>query len=125
MQGYWGVLQSILSTFHPKVLLSQIVTEIDYQQQLVAVRTSKGDVFHCKKLVSSLPLGVLQQGKVKFNPPLPLSYAEAIQNMGNGVANKLFVSLDKPFWAKKAVWLNFVTKTAKNRYPVAMVLSAK
>jgi len=55
-------------------------------------------------------LGVLQQEKVKFNPSLPKEYVEAIKDMGNGVANKMFVSFEKPFWKENQKWLNFVTK---------------
>jgi hypothetical protein len=38
------------------------------------------------------------------------------------VANKLLVSFEKPFWGKRTGWLNFITKTQNNKYPVAVVV---
>lgn len=49
----------------------------------------------------------------------------AINAMGNGVADKLFVSFEKPFWGKRKGWLNFITKSSLNRYSVAMILPSK
>ncbi len=43
---------------------------MDYSQGLVKITTSKG-VHYGKKVISSLPLGVLQSKAVVFIPPLP------------------------------------------------------
>ena len=72
-----------------------------------------------------MPLGILQAGKVEFSPKLPESYQENLKNIGNGVVNKIYVSFDKPFWGNRKGYINFVTKTKTNRYPVAFIMSEK
>jgi monoamine oxidase len=37
--------------------------------------------------------------------------------MGNGVANKIFVSFEKPFWDVTKKWVDFISAGARNRYP--------
>ena len=74
-----------------KVLLNQRVHTIDYSSDIVKVITEK-QVFYAKKVISSLPLGVLKAEKVKFNPSLPAIYKQSINNIGSGYADKLFVS---------------------------------
>ena len=60
-----------------------------------------------------------------FDPKLPESYQENLKNIGNGVVNKIYVSFDKPFWGNRKGYINFVTKTKTNRYPVAFIMSEK
>ena len=41
--------------------------------------------------IVSLPLGVLKAGRVEFIPPLPSEKREAIEHLGVGLLNKVFV----------------------------------
>ena len=41
------------------------------------------------------------------------------------MVNKIYASFDKPFWGNRKGYINFVTKTKVNRYPVAFVMSEK
>jgi monoamine oxidase len=75
-------------------------------------------------VISSLPIGVLKAGDVKFVPDLPERYTKIIEKIGVGNMNKLFVRFGKKFWGGISGWLNFVTKdTSNNRYPLAMDVS--
>lgn len=65
--------------------------EIDYSEDIVKVKT-KTNIYYAKKVISSLPLGVLQSKKVKFSPPLPVPFETALKSIGQGSENKLFVS---------------------------------
>lgn len=91
---------------------------------MVLVVTDK-QTYSCKKVIASLPLGVLQSGRVDFAPCLPSCYQTELQNIGNGVVNKIYASFDKPFWGNRKGYINFVTKTKVNRYPFAFVMSEK
>jgi len=48
-----------------------------------------------------------------------------LQSIGNGVVNKIYVSFEKPFWGNRKGYINFVTKSQLNRYPVGFVMSEK
>ena len=103
--------------------LLERVLSIDYTGKDVKIFTSKGKTYLAKRVISSLPLGVLKHNSTKFVPPLPKLYTELINKIGIGNQNKLFVSFNAPFWGDKGGWLNFVTKNTKtNKYPVAYVL---
>ena len=104
--------------------LGEKVLEVDYSGSLVKVTTDR-DEYWCKYVIGSFPLGVLQGRKVDFQPSLPLNYQENINKIGNGVVNKIYISFEKPFWGNRKGYINFVTKTKTNRYPVAFNMSEK
>jgi monoamine oxidase len=45
-----------------------------------------------------VPLGVLQAGRIAFNPTLPRAKREAIRKTRMGVFNKIFLKFDSVFW---------------------------
>ncbi|KXX82855.1 putative lysine-specific histone demethylase 1 [Madurella mycetomatis] len=49
-------------------------------------------------VVSTIPLGVLKHGNVKFEPPLPAWKSDAISRLGFGVLNKVILVYKEPFW---------------------------
>ncbi|KAL2022699.1 hypothetical protein VTK56DRAFT_4780 [Thermocarpiscus australiensis] len=49
-------------------------------------------------VVSTIPLGVLKHGNVKFEPPLPSWKSDAIDRLGFGVLNKVILVYKEPFW---------------------------
>lgn len=108
--GYSALLKAIFERYCGKatVKYETVVTEIDYSTPIVRVKTSKGDVYYAKKVISSLPLGVLKAGDVKFTPLLPAGHQEAIQKIGNGVFNKIIVSFSDWFWVKGMKVLDFI-----------------
>ena len=78
--------------------------------EIIVLRTQDNRIFRARRVISSIPLGVLQRNLVYFNPPLPEPYQEAISSIGSGIVNKLFCSFRKPFWGDKKGWMNFVMK---------------
>lgn len=66
---------------------------MDYSGSTVTVTTSGGQTYQAKKIICSVPLGVLKAGSVVFNPPLPSAYQQAISNIGFGIFNKIIVTL--------------------------------
>ncbi|KAG7343164.1 amine oxidase [Nitzschia inconspicua] len=54
----------------------------------------------CDYCVCTVPLGVLQQGRIQFDPPLPTHRLGAIQGMGMGLLNKIVLKFDECFWGE-------------------------
>lgn len=100
---------------------NQIVAKIDYSNDIVKLNT-KDQVYQARKVISSLPIGVLQKGLVEFQPQLPESHQEAMHKIGNGVANKLFITFEEAFWDQSKEWVYFITKES-SRYPCAMTVT--
>lgn len=74
------------------------MTKIDYRRKIIRIKTNKNKVYLAKKVISSLPLGVLKNKKVEFDPELPDKYLKIIDKIGVGNMNKLYVSFSKRFW---------------------------
>ncbi|KAI1870197.1 hypothetical protein JX265_006367 [Neoarthrinium moseri] len=49
-------------------------------------------------VVSTIPLGVLKHGSVKFDPPLPAWKTDAISRLGFGILNKVILVYQERFW---------------------------
>ncbi len=74
-----------------KIEFNQKVIKIDYTSDVIKIVTNK-KTFYAKKVISSLPLGVLKAGVVKLYPPLPVNYQNSIKKIGFAIAEKLYVS---------------------------------
>lgn len=89
------------------VRLGQVVESISYNNEDVVVKTSKGS-FEGDQVLVTLPLGVLQSGKVKFNPSLPPSKALAIRRLKMGVLNKCYLRFPQAFWPDDVDWIEIM-----------------
>ncbi|MEM9838220.1 MAG: FAD-dependent oxidoreductase [Pseudomonadota bacterium] len=67
-----------------------------------------GDISaRCDAAVLTLPLGVLKEGQLSFEPPLPESKTKAIARLQMGVLDKLYLKFDEVFWDSEPSWLEF------------------
>lgn len=89
---------------------------------VISLRTQNGKIYQAKRVICTIPLGILQRNLIQFNPPLPEPYQQSILSIGNGFQNKLFASFKYPFWGNRKGWINFVLKGKKhNKYPIAFI----
>ncbi len=83
------------------IRLGQRVQAIAYRQDGVTVTTDQG-AFEARAAIVTLPLGVLKQNSVRFAPPLPGPKQRAIQQLGMGVLNKVYLRFPSVFWDTEA-----------------------
>lgn len=77
------------------------VTAIDYSNASVSVTTDKGN-YTADKVLVTVPLGVLKKNTIAFTPALPSTHTDAINQIGMGLLNKLYLEFDSSFW--KSSW---------------------
>ncbi|MEM6610938.1 MAG: NAD(P)/FAD-dependent oxidoreductase, partial [Cyanobacteria bacterium P01_C01_bin.72] len=53
----------------------------------------------------TVPLGVLKQGKINFYPELPARKRKAINRLGMGTLDKVYLLFDEPFWDLSNTWI--------------------
>jgi monoamine oxidase len=82
------------------IRLGEIVQAVRYGNDGVEVETASG-TFGADKVIVTFPLGVLKQGSVTFDPPLPESKRSAINRLNMGVLNKVYLKFPKVFWDDK------------------------
>jgi monoamine oxidase len=84
------------------IQLNAEVTRIDYpaNQSLVTVTTRSGAQYVANHVIVTVPIGVLKAGAITFVPPLPTQKQSAIQRMGSGLLNKVFLEFrtQDQFW---------------------------
>ena len=83
------------------IQLETVVSKINYasnQDCAVSVTTSKG-VYKAKyAVVVTVPIGVLKAGVIEFIPDLPSKKKRAIERIGSGNLNKLYMAFSHKFW---------------------------
>ena len=57
-----------------------------------------GEEIECDAVLCTAPLGILQKGYIKWEPELPQWKTKAMDRIGNGLINKVFLKFEAPFW---------------------------
>lgn len=89
------------------IRLGEVVEIVRYGSDGVKVETSAGS-YAAEKAVVTFPLGVLKQASVKFEPPLPESKQAAIDRLGMGVLNKVYLKFPEAFWGEDVETISYV-----------------
>lgn len=105
-QGYDQIVRVLADGLD--IRLAHPVGSIGYDDEGVTVQTAAG-TFHGERVIVTLPLGVLQKGVVRFDPPLPPAKQNAIDSLGMGVLNKLYLRFPRIFWPREAELLGYIS----------------
>ncbi|WP_421790563.1 FAD-dependent oxidoreductase [Hyphobacterium sp.] len=97
--GYDQVPQSLVSNF--EIQLGRSVDSVAFEGDQVRLTHTRGtDLFDA--VVVTLPLGVLKARRLRFSPGLPATKLAAINDLGMGLLNKVYLQFDRPFWDERA-----------------------
>ena len=80
------------------IRFGQAVERVSYNRDGVRVRISQGLEMRAKKLILTVPLGILKKGKIVFDPPLPKEKLDAIGRIGFGNYQKTALLYEELFW---------------------------
>lgn len=86
------------------IRLSSPVTEIAPGQ----VTLASGEVLAAERIICTLPLGVLQSGRVRFAEPLAKGRQAAIDGLGIGLLNKCWMRFDGIHWPEDVDWIGWL-----------------
>ena len=93
----------------------QVVQAIAWRSGAVTIDTA-GAQWQADNVVVTLPIGVLADGSVRFDPPLPASIAEPMSRLRMGLLNKICLSFPYAFWDQRADFLTFYSEPAPLYY---------
>lgn len=100
--GYQQVPRGLLHCPHPlHVLKKNAVKQITYSPDNSGSSTiycEDGSTVLADAIVSTIPLGVLKDETVNFEPALPTWKTGAIERLGFGILNKVALIYKEPFW---------------------------
>jgi len=91
------------------IRLSSKVDKIDYENSGVRI-TSAGNTHEFDGAIITVPLGVLKAGDITFKPSLPKKKQAAIDDLGMGLLNKLYLKFDEVFWDEDADLLGMIAE---------------
>ncbi len=74
------------------------VSLVSYDEHSVRVEMIDGKTFGADACVVAVPLGPLQSGAIRFDPPLPTPYAESLGKLRMGEKAKVFVEFASKWW---------------------------
>jgi monoamine oxidase len=94
--GYTALFQRLGRDLN--MIFSNPVDTIEYDAEGAAVYTLNGDQYEASRVIITLPLGVLRNGDVTFDPPLPERKQQAIDGLGIGNSMKMILRFDELFW---------------------------
>jgi len=97
------------------------VDAINHQGPRVRIETRSGTL-QADRVVVTVPLGVLQAGRIKYVPELPSDKQAAIQRVGMGLINKIALRFETPFWPREAPVLTYAGQP-RGKYPLFVNLA--
>jgi monoamine oxidase len=110
--GYEQILRPLAAGL--EIRLGQVVTRIDYHGEGVRVTTPTHQL-EAERAIITLPLGVLTRGAVEFSPALPERKQAAIQRLGMGVLDKLYLKFDRVFWPTEPDLIRYISSRRRTR----------
>lgn len=119
LSSTWGGFAQILGKWVDErnpILRKHAVRKVDYSAPSGKIVLYWNDgskdaplqKIECDYVCLSSSLGVLKREELlSFIPPLPKPTQTAIQNLGMGLANKIFLSFKQRFWNTDHAWFQF------------------
>jgi monoamine oxidase len=104
-KGYGQLIQRLATDLD--IRTQHHVTQIAYDRNGVQVSTNRG-VFTGARVIVTVPLGVLKQGKITFSPALPSAKQQAIQRLKMGALNKIVLKFPQQFWADEPHYMAYL-----------------
>lgn len=84
---------------------------------VVEVVCEDGRRFRARRVVVTIPLGVLKANLVRFDPPLRPEKQRAIRNLGVGIMNKVVLTYPTRFWSREDLVLGYCGKRSRGYFP--------
>lgn len=104
LPGYQALIQwsaDKASSKGAKIELDKVIEKVHrLRNNKILVEAQDGSQYHADYLISSLPLGVMQNSPPKFEPDLPEGLKKSISNLGMGLLNKIVLRYETAWWHK-------------------------
>ena len=104
-QGYDQIIDILSAGLD--IRLNEVVTRVDYGDSGVRIQTNTA-TYESDRALITVPLGVLQRGDIQFSPTLPADKQDAINSLGMGLLDKLYLRFPNIFWDKGADMLGYL-----------------
>ncbi len=88
--------------------LNTVVVGVSYDATGVSLRLATGESLAVDRVILTVPLGVLQDDGIAFDPLLPFAKRAAIASLGFGTSETVWLRFAEKFWTTDATIWNLV-----------------
>lgn len=106
--GYDEILKPLATGLD--IRFSQAVTGISYDDSAGVTVETRQETIEADYCICTVPLGVLKRGGIAFDPPLPGSYQDSIEDLGFGTVTKIAMKFEEPFWDTDTQYFGVLTE---------------
>lgn len=99
--GLYSTLQEFLDCLADDIQYNTPVVTVDYAAGKPLVEDLAGNLYRPDVVLITVPLGILKEGSLKFQPELPVAKRHAITTLGIDNVIKVVMKFKKSFWKKK------------------------
>ena len=99
-----------------QVRLAEAVSAVESDNSGVRVTTKSG-VLRARSVIVTVPLGVLQNADIRFDPPLPEKKLAAMARLRMGNLEKVILRYESPWWRGGRERLNLFAISKEQAYP--------
>ncbi|MEO1260974.1 MAG: NAD(P)/FAD-dependent oxidoreductase [Bacteroidota bacterium] len=90
--------QYIVPGISDKIVYNSPVSDIDYSGEKVIVKTTNNEIYDADKILVTVPLKILQNNMINFNPGLPAEKTEALTQVEMPDGLKVFIEFSERFY---------------------------
>lgn len=110
--------QFMVPSIAEKMEFEQVVTNIDYSGDKVQVSTNTGEIYQADRVLVTVPIKILQEDMIKFEPAWPSEKREALASIDMPAGLKVFLSFSERFYPD-ILMENLTAGTEKTFYDAA------
>lgn len=110
-EGYSVIIDALAEGLD--IVTGATVRAINHGGPGVTIATSSGE-FTGDHVIVTVPLGVLQQAVIAFDPPLSPAKQQAIAALGMGVLDKVYLRFTQAFWDPDLDWIEYIPADEDN-----------
>jgi monoamine oxidase len=107
VRGYGALVDHLRNTADAEILLQTPVRRVEWRTGRVSVIGDDGAKHDARALVVTVPLPVLQDGDIAFDPPIA-AMARASRQLVMGHVQRVSVVVKERFWEEKAEELSYL-----------------
>jgi monoamine oxidase len=109
--------QNIVPEISDSIVLNKPVIEVNYEADKVIAKTADIESYEADKILVTVPIKMLQNNQIAFQPELPQEKREAIGKVFMGDGIKIFIEFDEKFYPDILSFGNiFKALTEENKF---------
>jgi len=109
--------QNIVPEITDSVVLNKPVLEINYEEDKVITKTADNESYEADKILVTVPIKMLQNEQITFQPEMPQAKREAIGKVYVGHGIKIFIEFNEKFYPDILSYGNiFKALTEENKF---------